>query len=278
MPAMLHDLVVPVDETRSSERCLPVVAAIARRTGAEVELVTIDSPAVNPLEMECYHDRLAREHLQGVLWHGAVDLTTAGVAEELVAHVARRSALLCMSTSARGPVGETVLGSVGDRVVEQSHDVVLLVGPSVRTDAAFVRSSIEGPALALLEGSEADGHVTDAAVRWARALDVQLVLAHVLTAPEADERTRMRGELETLAASVHAAGRTASWVLLEDGDVGRAALHLHGTLGGTIVLGSHQRRPMRRLVLGSNALWITRHAPCPVLLAGRPAPRASLHD
>ena len=37
-----------------------------------------------------------------------------------------------------------------------------------------------------------------------------------------------------------------------------------------IVLGTHARSPLARLLLGSRAEWVLRHAPCPVLAVGHP--------
>jgi nucleotide-binding universal stress UspA family protein len=267
---MIRSLVVPVDETADSERVLPVAAAVADRVGAPIELLTVDSTGADRHEMERYQARIAGRHLVGLPWRGSIELTDVGVAETIVANADRRpGSLLCMATDARGAVGELVLGSVGDRVVELLDSTALLVGPDVRTDPSSLRSWLGGPVVVLLEGNVEDGPLAARAAAWARHLDRPVVLAHVLRSPgeAGSAAARARAELDSVAQVAVAEGLDVKTVLVDDADVGRAALRLHRELGGGLVVGTHRRRPLGRLAHGSDALWIVRRATCPVLVS-----------
>ncbi len=76
-------------------------------------------------------------------------------------------------------------------------------------------------------------------------------------------------ELETTAAALTKAKIDKR---IEAGDVGGTVCRVAGELGvDVIVVGSHGRGAIERLLLGSVSEQVVRHAPCPVLVV-RPAP------
>jgi len=271
---VIRTLLVPVDESIEAERSVLVAAAVARSTRAVVELVTVDSPHVETDEVRRYHERLTEGPLRGVTVHGTVVLTDDPVADVLVRlRSATAGGLLCLSTRAPGPLGEAVVGSVGEAVLHRSQDPVLFVGPALRpSPAAPVR--VTGPVVVALEGDEQDRPVIEAAIDWAAATGSELHFTHVVTAPDAPDARS--GTRSLLARSVEDAGQRGVVALAEPvdaGDAGTGLLRLlRTTPAGILVVGSHRRGVIGRLAFGTHAEWLVRRAPCPVLVAGTPGP------
>ncbi|MFN8516803.1 MAG: universal stress protein [Chloroflexia bacterium] len=119
---------------------------------------------------------------------------------------------------------------------------------------------------------------------YARALDAEVLLLHVLPGRSRSEARQAGGEaagvspeeanartyLDTVAAHLHAAG-VAARALVYGGPVAETILGLAREQGvSLIILGSNVRRGLSRLILGGSAEAVVRDAPCPVLLV-RPA-------
>jgi len=136
-----------------------------------------------------------------------------------------------------------------------------------------------------VDGSPASAKALEAAIGLVRLDGGRLRLLHVINelahvngfeTPKAyreDLVPRMRAEGETLLARM----RSLAWgkgvlcdsVLIESGperlceQVAGQALQFHADM---IVLGSHGRRGLDRLLMGSDAEQVVRHAPVPVLV------------
>lgn len=122
--------------------------------------------------------------------------------------------------------------------------------------------------------------VLDYAVALAAKLDAKLHALHVVPWPllgaevpiavtEASMDDIMRGKQQAFddLIAAHTAKLPLGSAMLKTGDartaILAAAVELHADL---IVMGTHGRRGMSRLVLGSVAESVVRAAPCPVLL------------
>lgn len=133
-------------------------------------------------------------------------------------------------------------------------------------------SSTSGPVLLTTDYSDAARRAYPIAAEWARAVDGEIVLVHVLqtltepTGPddfeselqvERERLTRESDALPDIAKSVRAVAGT---------NVARTIASLADELSARcIVLSSHGRSGVRHLVLGSNAEEVTRRAHVPVV-------------
>jgi nucleotide-binding universal stress UspA family protein len=155
--------------------------------------------------------------------------------------------------------------------------------PSNERSGAFEPLEKSGKSLILVPmdlGSHGEPKLAEA-VRYARALDADVLLLHVLApgALHADSvsslEAQARASLDTLAAHVHAQGVPVTTLVRE----GRAAeiilaeASLHGAT--LLILGANTRSVLRTAVLGSVADQIVRRASCPVLLVQPTAPQAA---
>lgn len=266
---MFDSLLVPVDDTPSSERIIPVVAAIAQAVGVGIEFLTIDSPEVERGSMALYQERLCEALPDGVPGRGTIVLGDAPVAELLLdAYRARPSALLALATRAPGTLWQWLSGgSIGDDVVHETLRPVLLTGP--QCDTATAALTITAHTSVALDGTELDDQVMAAAVGWSRSTRTRLTLLRVVTTPtEPCSHRDAAADVERRAAEARRHGIDVQVDVIDAGDPGRAILRHVTATGGLLIVGSHRRSPIGRVLQGSNALWLVHRAPVPVLVAG----------
>jgi nucleotide-binding universal stress UspA family protein len=214
----------------------------------------------------CAHDglRVSSKLLAGVPWHAVVDLLEADPTFDLVV----------IGTNGRSGVSRMLLGSVAEQVVRHAPCSVLAIHAGDSVDP-FVN------VLCPTDFSESAATALELATTLARPGGAGISLVHVLDlsfigAAEptmssfvADLDTYASAELTKLvdktrgATSVPVTGRTRV------GGPARQILAMLTAEPGIdlVVLGSHGRTGLRRLLLGSVAEQIVRHAHCPVLVA-----------
>lgn len=138
------------------------------------------------------------------------------------------------------------------------------------------------PVLVATDFSASSEAALGAAIEQARERKAELVIAHAYRQPaksalddlfvpglseeiEAATCDEALRKLEPLLARAHAAGVTARALPLEgspDSTIIEAARDLNAAM---VVIGTHGRRGVRRLLLGSVAANIVAGSPCPVL-------------
>ena len=132
--------------------------------------------------------------------------------------------------------------------------------------------------LVAVDGSEFAAHALEVASSLAAAVGAQIGLVHVIdpkfvvneTGVPGDQLWAMlradgKGLLETAASAVPA--HPQCWKFLREGppwtEIVDSAREWRADL---IVIGTHGRSGLTRLVFGSTAEGVTRHAPCPVIV------------
>jgi nucleotide-binding universal stress UspA family protein len=146
-----------------------------------------------------------------------------------------------------------------------------------------------GRILVPIDGSETSSRGIDEAIRLARQLNSGVRLIHVIdplalvseaaSSINAGQRigaARVRGNdiLTEGMSRLRAAGVEADSVIVEatEGPVGKYVVeNARECQADLIVCGTHGRRGIRRVLMGSDAEYIVRHADVPVLLVRCPA-------
>lgn len=132
--------------------------------------------------------------------------------------------------------------------------------------------------LVAIDGSEFAAHAIEVAGGLATALGAQIGLVHVIdpkfvgseTGVPADQISAMiraegKGLLETAASTIPAPVHV--WKFLREGTPWSEIVDsAHEWPADLIVIGTHGRSGIGRVVFGSTAEGVTRHAPCPVVV------------
>jgi nucleotide-binding universal stress UspA family protein len=165
---MFTTIVVPLDLEPGGDRALPVAAALARTAGVGLELVTISSPHLDEAG-DLYELRLrAASNSDPDRPAATYVLHDNDPAAALVAFLADRpDALVVMSTRARSPLGEFLLGSVSEELLSHTRHPILLVGPHASAETPSGCPTL----VAGVDGSELSRALLPTLVAWKESFD-----------------------------------------------------------------------------------------------------------
>jgi nucleotide-binding universal stress UspA family protein len=287
---MLKTILLPLDGSPLAERALTYAAVLARRCEARVVLVEAvpsrSLPGVDPSDAQAELHR----HAESYLNVAAGRLSAAGIATEthvviadpvqaiLDAAARQHADLIVMSTHGRGGLGRMLYGSVADQVLRRATVPVLLV-PSIVEHAW----PAEGPRLLLLplDGSGLATEAFASATLLAEPFDSQLALLHVVppmphpvpgegyayaSCGEDAEVAEAQRYLDNRATRFARCGVSVSTSVVV-GDparvIGEVAREQNADV---VVMATHGRGGLSRLMLGSVATATLRHTTVPLLL------------
>lgn len=191
---MIRTILVPLDGSRFAETALPLARELARRTQANLRLVSaheprpditpgLDAPALEAQNLEIRNATQAylTEVAAGLAGVAAVSTEVVdGAAGPAVTNAVQRIQpdLVVMSTHGRGPLSRFWLGSVADHLIRHVTVPVLLVRPPGAGQPA------PEPAvhrmLVALDLSEESRAIVRAAAPLARAFGASVTLLHVV--------------------------------------------------------------------------------------------------
>ena len=251
-------IVVPLDGSDFAEKAVPVAAAIVRRHGGDLLLMTThwDGDVAGPrkyleelvgtmpdLEVETVvvHDRPAAE---------AIDVMASDASGRTV----------CMTSHGRGRLRWAVLGSVAEAVVRTARQPVLLLGRHCATEWPTESRRL----LVCVDGGSADPPVLSPAIEWAQALDLDVVVA---TAIHPLDRNAPDDVLTAITDRIEAAGRRVYRDVVRSSYPAGALADLAVEHDISVVaMSTHARTGAARLALGSVTTGVVGLAPCPVLV------------
>ncbi len=256
----MKTLVVPLDGSPEAETALPIADALSTRFGADVVLVSAigDEPVAARLAyLQQMSGRIRRPGTR-------VEVRHTRQPEAAIVEIASSEpdALVCLSTHGRGAVGQTLIGSTADAVLRATVRPVLLVGP--RCEPAGPDA---GPMLVPLDGSTLANRIIPTAIAVAQTWGLQPALLHLAHPQDAESATHADEILRPALDLFAQAGLTVTHeVLFEYPPTDYVADHAREIGASLIVMGTHLRTGVRRLILGSVAMATVHHAPCPVLV------------
>lgn len=297
--------VVGVDGSPGARAALVWALAAAARAGATVELVSaypvdyywadpylVDSRRLD--EVRADTARLVLDAVDEALRDAAVaavpgisalstEVTVVGgaAAEHLVAE-AEGAQLLVVGSRGRGGVRSTLLGSVALHCVAHAPVPVVVVHPGVVQPPPRVVVGIDDSATAraALARAAREAQVLGAELEVVAAQQPVAYWSEVHAVylpPAAEARAQLEERAEQIVAEVLGPGTTAR-LRLEDGAPGEVLTRVADG-AALLVVGSHSRSRIAGMLLGSVALHVVVHAPCPVMVvhpertrrAGKPA-------
>jgi nucleotide-binding universal stress UspA family protein len=265
-------ILVPTDFSEIATRALRHAVEIAKRSGGEI-LVMYADPFEPPLHFTAGQvpglvealkqtkeaatrelQEYARRNAPGVKLRGAVVEGTAATSI-LRASETSGADLIVMGTHGRSGVSRMLMGSVAERVLNETRVPLM----TVRDDHPPVVKRILCP----INFSEAAAAALKNAAALARLFEARLVVLHVIEGGAlADEDLQRRAEdwarqecsiadVETFVLRGNAAEQVIEYARSNGIDL--------------IVLGAEHRRFSDTTVLGTTIVRVTRHSPVPVL-------------
>jgi nucleotide-binding universal stress UspA family protein len=312
---MVRSILVPLDGSKFSEWSLPPALAIARRTGAQLELVTVTVPVPPSVAgqipdydaawesaaskqassyLNALVERIARSG--GVVVHAT--LRRGNVAPTLLKHAQDAGCdLVVMTTHGRGPLSRLWLGSVADAVVRHSSLPVMLIRPEEDQEVDLARERLFRHVLVPLDGSSYSAAALAAAtaigeLAWGEYTLLEVIQpAFVLvpsfgaeTAPYFNEsllneqRAAAEKYLAGTAEQLRNRGYSVETVVRDAGSTAAAILDYAASNPiDLIAMATHGRGGLGRLLLGSVADKVVRAATAPVLLV-RPRGHAAADE
>jgi len=300
---MQQTVLVPLDGSPFAEQALPTAVALARRLGADLDLLMVVTPGIAPrfsehmTETEATRHEEARQgakaYLEGV---GARLAAESGITpslfvgmgpitEAIERHVQDHDVSLVVLTShGRGTIQRAWLGSVTDGLVRRAPVPVLVVRPQdggapegagtfrrvlIPLDGSPAARAILAPALDLL-GTEGVLYIL-ARVVVAHAA-VSTYLPHMAEENRRIEEARAEAT-ELLAqrkAELEARGATVETRIVDHTGAAHAILALAEEAGADLIaMTTEGRGGIGRLLVGSVADKVIRGSSLPILVARR---------
>jgi nucleotide-binding universal stress UspA family protein len=257
-------IVVPVDSVDDREAAVAVACDIARRLDAAIELVT-----VMDLDMTTAPRDLTTTNELFQVPHRFIKSDSV---EKSLAQVTKDDfVLMCVPSSGRTALVETIVGSHSASMLNHSPRPVLVVGP-------HCSQTLHGTQLAIaVDGTEPGESIVQPAIDLAGALGLIPTLYQVLPegSPAMVGDVRESSYVAELALSSSRPGCQVQFDVLHDRYVGRALIRLaEDSDVAMLAMSSLGLAPVERLMLPSVAHHVLRHARCPMLLGPRTAPVA----
>jgi nucleotide-binding universal stress UspA family protein len=303
----LSGITVPLDGSAFAEQALPLAVELAQASSACLRLVYVHTPAtawdpgvefslfdpelekqVREREM-AYLDRLGHQLTKGGGLHVERALLNGTIATSLEEYVERTGTdLVVMTSHGRGGVSRLLLGNVADQLILKLRVPVLVVRPEELKQAP-AEEYRHRRILVPLDGSPLAASVLEQAKAFARMTQSELVLLMVvqpvpvllppfiwppekLVEPPEQRELEGRRYLEGLKQELRAEGLAVQTRVHTARKVAREILHTaRNEACGMIALATHGASGLDRIMLGSIADQVVRHADIPVLVL-RPEP------
>lgn len=290
-------ILVPLDGSQFAEACVPAAITMARRLGADIEIISVFEDASvlaeardTELEFKAWLHGSLEELATRIRDVSGIQVTTTIIdglpAERLVEYAKRSSVeMIVMATHGRGPVSRAWLGSVADYVLRHVDVPVLLVRAEEGQAATEVREWAFSHALVALDGSDRAEHALDWTVDLAIPGKTTITLYRAVEPPMPFASPYLPQAIEDTKAALEAGQDAAADYLSRVGDrlaargyrvEKQALMGVHPAPGiveyadkhpvDLIAIGTHGHRGLRRLVLGSVADKVLRSANVPILL------------
>ncbi|MFN8481818.1 MAG: universal stress protein [Anaerolineae bacterium] len=298
MPATFETILTPLDGSARSEAALPIATRLALKTHAQLVLVqAIGEPrphAADPVqeqfddatEAQAYLERVSRPiGEQGVLVTRSIVPRSAavGIVAETQSHHAD---IIVMTTRGRSGPGRWLFGSVAEAVLAHSPVPIWLA----RTDgggATAIFDQATPRILVPLDGSRLSEAALPHAKTLAQVLGATLTLVHVvipstlttdleLSQGEPGVSGPIYGEFEAQmylddwVERLRIEGVRAGTAVRNGSPAREILAASEDADAGLVVMATHGRTGMQRVIVGSVAMDVLRHGALPVVVI-RPA-------
>jgi nucleotide-binding universal stress UspA family protein len=262
-------IIVPLDGSELAERALTPAAALAKRTGAHVIVMTSQIGGVVVEPKHYLADVAAQARISDADVVVNRDRSVVSALKLIVADAA--DPVVCMSTHGRSGLGQALLGSSAEQAIHELRMPLLLIGPHVDPELAIRFESV----VVCTDGTSTSQAIIAAVSNWIRDLRLQVWAVHVLdpkarrsSAVGREESATEFGAVNTVAESLPTPGGVGvKRDVLRRGDIADAIVeYARDVLASLIAMATHGRTGFARFALGSVTSAVVHRAPCPVLV------------
>ena len=281
---MFRRIVVAIDGSESSFHALKQACLLARAEGGTIRVISVVPPYEGELRLvgvRQHVSEMVREPYQKALAH-AVEIADSlnipvktifeqGEPHERIVDAAEAevSELIVIGVRGCNPAEKLLMGSMTARVIGYSH-IDILVVPS---DKGIGLDSV----LVAVDGSESCKRAVKQAFLLQKSYGSKIAVISVASVPDhlygvdpamAQKMIETaRKNLADVAQKADSDGIKAE-MLLREGDPAKIITEVAEKIhAGMILVGSHGRTQLRRLLMGSVTERVIGHAPCPILVA-----------
>jgi len=268
MNERIQRILVPVDGSPESESVFSAIMPLVRAYAPEVPvLYVVEDPEGSFLPPAHLAKACGALRSAGVSTH--LELRQGMAADEILRAARERKAdLIAMSTHGRGGVVRMIAGSVAEEVLRKTELPILITRPNVVVHE-WKRIVVA------LDGSERSESILPEAVRLARMMNAEIEVLRVAMptvaggageAPIVMPPEDPMPYLKSVIGGLEKEGVRARAVALEGRAAREILSHLEASDASLLCMTTHGRTGLARILLGSVAEEVIRHAPCPVLL------------
>jgi nucleotide-binding universal stress UspA family protein len=263
---MFSNLVVPVDFSPESIDALVAAAKMAAQVGGRVDALTI---ADQPTDVAAVSEDLARTIER--LGPQPVEIRPLVLAGEtligaITGHIeANPGSMVLMSSHGHGR-SAAILGNTVDDLLRAMFGPVIVVGP----EAGGCSGNLSGTYLVPLDGSPRAEGVIPIVAAWAVEFEGTPWMVEVIEAdaansePEVVQSSYVSMRADVLAQRIK---RDVEFEVLHGRHIGRSILDFAKSADASLIfMSTHGRTGLERLVTGSVAADVVRHATIPVVL------------
>lgn len=276
----VHTILFPTDFSDSAQQVFPLACSLARDCGARIVVLHVAAPlrSQDPLSALQDRDEYHKERWQTLHQMRAPDanvhvehqLETGDAAPEILRVAQQNKAgLIVIGTHGGTGIGRLLVGSVTEQVLRAASCPVLAVKKNQ------VASNIQ-TILLPTDLSESSESALGVAFSLARDYHARLIVLHVASSGNAvpysqfemmlKESSSYRHELEEQLRQCQKPACNAEFRVAEGDAADQINRIAQETRCDLIVMGTHGRTGLQRLLMGSVAENTLRNASCPVLL------------
>jgi nucleotide-binding universal stress UspA family protein len=171
--------------------------------------------------------------------------------------------IVVMATHGRSGVGRALLGSVAEDVLRRTDNTVVLLGPGTTSDAPIAGGTL----LMTTDGSPRSAMILPTASRFARALQMQVVVVTVGPPGGDDSAEELARAAAASVGFFRSEGGDARHQHLIGSDVVAAiTTFAEQTPAALIAMSTHGRGGIGRTTLGSTTIKVVHAGVCPVIV------------
>lgn len=254
---MTDALIVPLDGSDLSETAVPVAEELGQALGVPITLLT-SGWGSNVADLDGY---LSANAAMLAAPCATVVVPDTFPATAIVDAIHAPADVVVMATHGRSGIGRALLGSVAEDLMRRVDNPVVLIGPSAGAGVAISGGTL----LVTTDGSPRSAMVLPTASRFAKALDLKVIVVTVGPPGGQDEEL-----LRAAAASVgffRSEGGEATHQHLVGTDVPGSIVALAEQIPASMIaMTTHGRGGFGRTALGSTTMRVVHRGPCPVIV------------